>query len=200
MINFKKFASHAFMALALAMGAAAAQAGPIYHVAINAATFGPGAGTLEFAFAGPELTPTTATVSNLTGALGAATQSAFVIGAAPGDIVFTNGDSYNFLSYAVANIGGMYEFDISFSDFSANTDSLQFLINVINDETLDFFNPVQFTLVAGFMDDEAYLDIFFDDAVATVTEVSQVPEPSQLLLLLTALAIMGAIARRKHLG
>ena len=156
MFNLKKFASHAFMALAMAMGCAAAQAGPTYHVAINAATFGPGAGTLEFAFAGPELTLTTATMSNLTGALGAATQSAFVVGAAPGSIVFTNGESYNFLSYAVASIGGMYEFDISFSDFSANTDSLQFMVNVINDETLDFFNPVQFTLVAAFMDQAPY--------------------------------------------
>ncbi len=199
MFNFKHFIQHVLLALALALGSTAASAGPTYNVAINTGSFA-GAGVIDFSFLsadGSDLA--TASLSNFTGAFGAELDRfGNVVGDTAAGLVFTNSDGFNYLALD-AVFGGMLNFNITFSDGYVGPNQATFSVSLF-DAIGDFLsNPVQFTLVPADDGSPTTLDIQAED-IASVTEVSQVPEPSQLLLLLTALAAMGAIARRKHLG
>jgi len=199
MFNFKHFVQHALLALALALGSTAASAGPTYNVAINTASFA-GAGVIDFSFLSTDGTDqATASLSNFGGAFGAEIERfGNVVGDTGTGLAFTNSDGFNYLALNTV-FGGMLSFNITFSDGFVGPDQATFAVSLF-DSIGDFLsNPVQFTLVPADDGVPGALDILTDN-IATVTEVSQVPEPSQLLLLLTALAMMGAIARRKHLG
>ncbi|MES2321020.1 MAG: NF038129 family PEP-CTERM protein [Pseudomonadota bacterium] len=199
MFNFKHFIKHAALALALACGTTAAYAGPTYNVAINTAGFA-GSGLIDFSFLSADGTsPATASLSNFGGAFGAEIERyGDVVGDTATGLVFTNTDGFNYLALNAA-FGNMLSFYITFSDGFAGPDQATFAISLYDGLGEFLSNPVQFTLLASDADSPTTLDIQAEN-IASITEVALVPEPSQLLLLLTALAIMGAMARRKRLG
>src|SRR5690349_5355821 len=116
-MNFvKSLFSRVMLAAALATGAGAAFAGPMYHVDIDTTGFtGLGAGYLDLSFfAGRVSGPATATVSHLSGEFGADVEmSPGVSGALDGKLVFDN-TQYADLFRSI-NLGSTFSFDIAFS-------------------------------------------------------------------------------------
>ena len=204
MFTLQSLFNKALVSLMLALANAAAVAGPTYHVSVDTAAFaGNGSGHFDFTLAG--VVPgaqTIATLSNFSGAFGAETdRSGAVSGALPGLVSLTNTDSLNYLTQA-AVFGGIFGFDISFSgdyDTIGGANGATFSLSLFN-QALDAYlamDFVSFSIVPAFGGAPALVDVAADSALATVAAVAAVPEPSELLLMLTGLALMGLIAQRR---
>lgn len=206
MFNIKSLINQCLLAASLAVAATGAIAGPTsFHVAIDSGRLAqntPGYITLSFSQTG-NAGAVVASVSNLTGNTGTVVQTGAVSG---GDSAFTiantvNADG-NFADIS-ALFGGLFSFDISFSgNFmnEAGTDVSTLLINLfdtsyvalVGDEFsgIGSFNVAQGSGVASTIVRAPYISI-------TPLATAEVPEPSQLMLMLAALAIMGVMVRRR---
>lgn len=193
MFKLKALFTNALFALALACGAGAAVAGPTYQVTVNTAAFAGTNGYLDFTFnALGTAAPATAILSNLTGVLGpdVLTQGQ-VAGVPPGPVMFGNDLGFNELLQGVT-FGGLFTFDLSFSAEDGIAGSL-FGIALVNDSLSDYVglpgNIVEILLQPG--------DATIVNAAGDFAGVNVVPEPSDILLMLTGLALAGWITRRK---
>jgi hypothetical protein len=199
MFNTKKLLGQCLLAVALAGSALAAMATPTsYHVAINTSGLS-GAGSLDMylASASAGALPLTATLSNFStdfGAVDATFSGDYTVGA--GDsFLLVNGAGYNDLTRFLS-LGGTVGFDVSFSGAfldSAGPEGALFSVglwdadgNVVGDP----FGIASITLVAT---NPVTITTSYDQRLAAVTAV---PEPSALLLMLTAVSLAGFTFRR----
>lgn len=203
MINFTSFVRSAMLAAAMFLGAGQAVAGPMYHVTINTATLAAaGSGQMDFTLLGlASADATQVKLSNFSGMFGAETgRYGDVVDTAGGVDMSNSIDGMAWLTRAVT-LGGSFGFDIAFADSFGGADGVTFAVSLYSEDFgsyLGLGGPlVQFDLYPAAGGDASFLVISEDNAFASVTEVAEVPEPSQLLLMLTALALLGAAARRR---
>lgn len=199
MLNFKTVLRHALVAIALATTALAAHAGPTYHVTVDATGSPVGdAGFLDLGFFGVGGgADAFATVSHLQGnILGINSMSAAYTEPSPGVFVLSS-QLGSYLSNDVL-LGGMFSFDVNFSgDFLTTYDAFRYdnLFSVVlydADNTrlamlmlqatqVSDFGPADVTLLPG----------------AVLADATLVPEPSELLLMMTGLGLVGFMVRRR---
>lgn len=199
MFNVKTFLRQAALALALAGSSLAAMAAPVsFHV--NVDTSGrSGVGALDLMFQTFGSTPVSATLSNFSSAPGAATMAEQVTFNPDGSIVLANlPDFGSYLKFDL-NLGGVFGFDILFSDDQAMDvgaeDSMLSIglydaVGVLGDP----FGIVRFELKPGQGIATPYADAEFAQVSALTAAV---PEPSDWLLVATGLALLGASLRRR---
>lgn len=193
MFKFSTLFTRALLALALACGTGAAVAGPTYQVTVNTSSLAGTNGFLDFTFGAlGTAAPAFATLSNLTGALGAdVIPSGDVVGTPPGPVTIGNTTGFNDLLQGVT-FGGLFTFDLSFTADDGIAGST-FSVALVNDSVSDFVgyagNIVEIALQPG-----APTTV---NAVADFASVSVVPEPSDMLLMMSGLALMGWVVRRK---
>jgi hypothetical protein len=201
MFNIQKFLSHAVLALAMATGAGAALAGPVYHITLDSSGLGQPAGYIDFTFlaVGPAL-PATATLSNFTGAYGAfQVTEGEASGSIPGIVTIGNGGGFNDL-LASANFGGLFSFDLSFdvADGAAGTTFGVAFINEAFDSYLGVAgNFLEINVQPAFAGSPATFDVSADSRFASVTAAA-VPEPSGVLLMMTGMGLVGFTMRRRR--
>jgi hypothetical protein len=201
MINTKKFLGQCLLAVALAGGALAAMAAPTsYHVTVNTTGLS-GTGSLDMYLAASSAgaLPLTATLSNFSSDFGAV--DTFFSGdysAGPGgSFVLVNGAGYNDLTRFLS-LGGMVGFDIAFSGTfldTAGPEGALFSVglwdadgNVVGDP----FGIASFTFVAT---SPTVITTAFDARLGNITAV---PEPSALLMMMSGLGLVGFVARRRR--
>lgn len=199
MFNFKRIIQHALLALSLAIGSGAAIAGPTYQVTVDTSSLEGGSGLLDFwfmsGFAGAPAA--TATVSNFSGLFGGEyARFGEVNGAVPGAVTISNADGENFLTQEIT-LGGKFAFTVSFDSAEAALDNLTPSLMAIGLFNADFSamlaSVAEFTLVPGIDGMPGQVTVVVGD----IARVAEVPEPSDLLLMLTALALMAAVAQRR---
>lgn len=204
MFNLKSLLNQCLFAAALAGAAVGASAAPTsFHVNVDTTSLsGPGLLSLGFGQTGGAGL-VTATVSNLTGSTGAI--------APTGDVVL-GANSFTIANSVVpdgsfadidALFGGMFGFDIAFTgDFMNETGSeVSSLYLYLLDSAYGTLAGDQFTGVASFTIGQG-VDIVADPTNLGFVSIAPlaaaaVPEPSQLLLMLAGLAMMGAVIRRR---
>ena len=207
MFNFNNFVRQAYLALALALASGASFAGPSYLVTLHTQAYSGESGLLDFGFlADAAATAQMVTLSNFSGDFGAEYDRA---GGIDGDLAtmvnFSNTGASNFLTQNV-NLGGDFTFKLLFSDdYALPADpndalGLSFVVALFDDlMSVQLAQFVQFDLMPFSAGNPANIAITVKDDLATVTELvaSDVPEPSQLLLMLSALALAGMAMRRR---
>lgn len=202
MFKITTLARKALLAAALVFISGAALAFPSYQVTIHTQAYSGESGLLDFGFNGNADAPMgIATLWNISGAFAEEFDRA---GGVDGDVAtgltFTSGAASTYLTQSVI-LGGDFVFNISFSgpiEFMDSPSGLLFAVGLYDagmTESLD--TPVQFDLIPAFNADPAGLFVTTNPDSATVDElVADVPEPSQLLLVLSALALAGVALRR----
>ena len=204
MFNMKSLFHRALCALMLTVAAGGAFAGPTYHVTVNTASLAADiSGNLDFALGNFGDAPEAiVTLSNFSGAFGSETDRfGNVGGAIPAAVTLVNSSGMQYLTQAIT-LGGMLGFDVNFSGDFETTASLidsNFNVSLFND-TMDAYlaeNFISFALVPVTGGNPSNVIVNFDRSLADVGIAAEVPEPSELLLMLTGLAMMGALVRRR---
>ena len=200
MTNVKTILRQCLLAVALAGTSVAALAGPTsFHVDLNTAGIvNPQFIDLFFSRA-DGATAATATVSNFSGAFGAVdyVEGGITFGSG-GSIVFDNSMFANIVDFA-ATFGGHFGFDVSFaSDFinGNSVDGSTFAVSVLDAG----LNPLGGTLAQFDLFGSAGVNVTANSNLVAITALSPtaVPEPSELLLMLTGLGLVGFTLRRKQ--
>ncbi len=205
MFNIQNLLRQAMLALVLCGASIAAHADviPTFRVTINADV--PGASFLDMnfnSFVGAA--QATATISNLQGAFGPVDYFEGDVGFLP-DGVFTIGNQgFNLLSHSITG-GGLLSFDVTFNgpfmtELNATADFTSIFSSVLRDanyaalgnpEGSAIFSVAQVTALAA-------AAISFETFDGAQVSVNAVPEPSQLLLMMTGIVLMGAMVRRRQ--
>jgi hypothetical protein len=204
MFNFTHSVRKALLAAVLAIGSAAALAGPTYLVTIHTQNVDAETGLMDFNFyTTADAVGGMVSLSNFSGAFGVEVDRAGTAsGAIPDAVTFSSGMTSNYLTQSVL-FGGDFSFQVSFSGDYESVQGLYaptFQVSLYDDFlTTDYGMAVQFDLLPALNADPAGVLVTLPDAdLASVAEVSAVPEPSQLLLVLSALALAGLALRRRN--
>jgi hypothetical protein len=193
MRNLMKRFSLCLFALAL-FASSAAQALPTYQVKVDTRGLS-GTGLMDFTFlANAGATPARAILSNFSGAFGAAyDRSAGVSGDIADRLVLGNQDGGDYLTYTVS-LGGWFSFDLSFDGAFASTegvDASQFDVTLYNEDFSGYLGVdgsfAGFSLVPQVGGVPGAVEVSTPGGLASVT---QVPEPSSILLVLGAIAAL----------
>lgn len=195
MTNFISFARRLALAAALVLGVSPAFAVPIYHVAINTAGISAPSGLLDFSFySTTDAQVTTVQLSNLTGAFGPTAEfSGDVVKTAAGYSMSTAIDAQSFLTFGVP-FGGNFGFDVAFADDYSGIDTAILSIGLYSPGFTEYFGSVvKFERIPATSQAASFVSVTQGEPFAST---SAIPEPSELLLMLTALAMAGFITGR----
>lgn len=196
----KNLFSTLFLALAL-FASGAAQAGPGYRVNVDTHGYS-GQGLMDFTFlANAGATPATVRLSRFHGAYGALFESsAGVSGTLAGGFVLSNGDGGSYLTQFV-DLGGRFSFDVSFEgDFATteNVDASLFSASLYNADFSGYIGEAgsfaAFSLLPQVNGVAGGVQVLPGNGLA---DVSEVPEPSSLLLGLAAFGMLGLVRRKR---
>ena len=200
MHNYYSLFLRAVLAFSIAVGAPAALAGPLYRVSLDTSSFAGSTGFLSLGFlGGGNVGQAVASVSNISGSFdGAPDYVGDVMGDVASGVTLGNSTDANFFDQAVT-FGGLFSFDVSIDsgddvfgslfsvalwnaafDAYLGADADLFTINVVpgSDDALNVFAP----------------------GLVQVTQVAEVPEPGEWLLLATGLLLIGATRRMQQRG
>lgn len=189
---------------ALMLLAGQAYAAPIYHVSVDTRAF-TGQALLDFTFlANAGATPANAILDNFSGDFGATFDaSPGVTGAIPASVVLGNQDGGDYLTQYV-QLGGWFSFDISFDGAFATTENIDaslFAATLYNADLTGYIGDagslVEFALAPQVNGIPGGVSVVASNGLASVTEVSAVPEPSSLMLALGGLGLLALHRRRK---
>ena len=198
-------ARKALLAATLALCSAAAMAGPSYLDTINTSSFSGESGLLDFSLGSDgDAAGSIATLWDFAGKFGDEFDR---IGSVSGDlasgVTITNASPTNALTQSVI-LGDIFSFKVNFSGDYVLIESVSgsvfaaVLYDIGMSEILDL--AVQFQLIPVNNGDAAsvFVDANPDSTVVTELVPVDVPEPSQLLLMLSALALAGVAMRRSR--
>ena len=194
-----RFFRQCLLAVTLAGSALGALAAPInYHVTLDTRSAAlPATGLLDLTFGALiGAAPATATVRNFSSNVGAVAYSdGAVVDNGNGSFVIGN-DTSNILNYLdlAASFGGFINFDLAFDDgfLTGSGFNSTFAVSLLDDSFQYLGSPLgdlTFELVPG-----AGITVKSNSPFATV---SAVPEPSELLLMMTGLGLVGFMVRRR---
>lgn len=198
MINTKTLIRQCLLALALAGSALGAVAGPInFHVDLDTSSLNGVSGMIDLYFSKVGLAgPVTAKVSNITGATGAIATFGDVSIDGAGRIVIANGPGLDNFGDIDATFGDKFGFDVAFSgDFMNETGSdgsslyVSLLDSGFQPLTGDFLSVARFDVVPGIG--------IVTNGMAPIAAITAVPEPSDALLMMTGLGLVGFMVRRR---
>ncbi|GGX89699.1 PEP-CTERM sorting domain-containing protein [Massilia dura] len=202
MQNLKNRLALCLAALAL-LASHAVHALPTYHVSVDTRGFA-GEALLDLTFlANAGATPASAVLDNFSGAFGATFDaSPYVAGTIPAGVVLGNRNGGDYLTQYV-RLGGWLSFDIRFGGAFATTENIDaslFAATLYNTGLTghigDAGSLVEFALLPQVDGIPGGIDVTAS-ALASVTEVSPVPEPSMLPMALTGLGLLGLHRRRQ---
>jgi hypothetical protein len=203
MFNFITLARKALFAATLAIASSAAFACPTYLVTIHTQAFSGESALLDFSMGSDgDAAMAMASLTNLSGNLGDEfDRRGGVSGDLASGFTFVTGAPTNYLTYNV-NLGEDFSFNINFSGDYESVEAVSgsvfdvVLYGLDFSDTLDY--SVQFQLVPLNNGDAANVQVFANTDTTDVLELvpAEVPEPSQLLLMLSALALAGVALRR----
>ena len=197
MFNFSSIIGRLALATALVFGAGPALAGPTYHVGINTAGIA-GTGLLDFSLSGTtDADVATISLSNFSGLFGANPDLiGDVVSTAGGYTMSTAIDAQSYLTFSVP-LSGMFGFNVTFADDYAGVGTAIFQVNLFSDNFAENLGLegglVSFELVPSDGTAPSFVSVSDNNALAVITEV---PEPSDFLLMLTGLALAGFVTRR----
>jgi hypothetical protein len=204
MFNFHHIVRKALLAAALAFGSAAALAGPTYLVTIHTQNVDAETGLMDFNFyTTGDAVGGIVSLSNFSGAFGLEVDRAgTATGAIPDAVSFSSGMTSNYLTQSVV-FGGDFSFNVTFSGDYETVEGLYaptFQVSLYDDFlSIEYGMAVQFDLLPALNADPAGVLVTVPDAdLASVAQMAEVPEPSQLLLMLSALALAGFALRRRN--
>jgi hypothetical protein len=199
MQNFRNRVALCLAALAL-FASHAAHALPTYHVSVDTRSYS-GQALLDFTFlANAGATPANAILNNFGGAYGATYDaSPGVVGAIPAGVVLGNQNGGDYLTQYIT-LGGFISFDISFDGAFATTENIDatlFAATLYNADLTGYIGGagslVEFALSPQVNGVPGGISVT-DSELAAVTEV---PEPSTLLMVLGSLGMLGMLRRRQ---
>jgi opacity protein-like surface antigen len=192
--QLKSFCMRALLALALAGGANAACAGPMFRVTVDTTSLS-GAGYLDLTFAAlAGAAPATAVLTRFDGAFGTGAITTGTVGGSIGSaITFDNGATFNELLQPVT-FGGLLGFDLRFDAADSGTIGTGFGIALVNAALDDYApgtggNVALFDLMPG-----QPAAVWADGAFATVNPV---PEPTDVPLFAAGLMLVALGLRRR---
>jgi hypothetical protein len=198
MFNFNNLLARALLAFTLAAGAGAAVAGPTYHVDVNTAALGGASGYLDFLIVGQgDTATTTATLSHVMGNFSGDVYTDNTSGSVAAGATLGSSASWN--EFALwAGFGGTFSFDVSFDQ--AIDDIAGALLQIaLLDSNFGYLAPTtgdiaQFSLAPG---QPIGLTPSAFATISLLPDVSDVPEPSDWMMMATGLALLGFSLRRR---
>jgi len=198
MTNFTSFIQTAIFACAMALGATPAFAGPVYRVTIDTSSLAEASGLLDFALTSNDASPdlTSVTLTNFSGDFGAGVTRGGDVSDIAGGYAIGSGAGLSWLSRFV-NLGGSFGFNVGFADSFGGVDGVGLEVSLFDVDMTRYLGMdgplVSFVLVPAMGAEPSFVSVSADNALASV---SAIPEPSELLLMLTGLAMLGFVTRR----
>lgn len=177
-----------------------------FHVKLDTRGFA-GQGLLDLTFlANAGATPASAILDNFDGAFGAPFDaSPGAVGSIPVGVVLGNGNGGNYLTQFV-QLGGWFSFDIRFDGAFATTENIDaslFAATLYDADLTGYIGDagsfVEFALAPQVNGIPGTISVTAG-GLATVADISPVPEPSALLMALAGLAVLGVHRRRQSLA
>lgn len=192
MFNLKALFLRAMLALAMATGACAAVAGPIYQVSIDTSALAGTTGYLDFSYNGPaDAGLGSARITKLVGNFLPETyMSEGTSGDVNSGIELVNQTGFNFFDQAVV-FGGMFRFDVILAPLDV-TNGIVFTIALFDARFSQYLGVDGNLLEISVMPDMPN-EIFVapdSDVPLDIVTVAAVPEPSDWLLLMTGLLLI----------
>ncbi|MBQ5949805.1 NF038129 family PEP-CTERM protein [Massilia sp. ST3] len=195
MFNMKALFLRAMLALAMALGASGAIAGPTYHVTLDTSEWKGTTGYLDLGYNGPgDAGLAVARIGNFVGDF---FDLPLTYDGADGDVdtgvTITNEGGFNFFDKAVV-FGGLLSFDVVLDQLPADY-GMVFSIALFNDDFSKYLggdgNLLEISLLPGVPDAVSV-------APSAPLDVTAVPEPADWALVVTGLLLIGFTRRAQQ--